>query len=132
MLQLYLELLLLLRRELKLRQDDTLLLLMLKMLMMRRMRLIDSVFLALRRLLGTSRKHDSSLDSRIGDAGDAAGRSCRLLRRFGLDECEGIRRRRRMRRGRRELVLPKFAARLLNEATFIRNDLVCVCVCACE
>ena len=87
-LQLDLKLLLLLRGELKLRQDDTLLLLLwrlLKMMMMRRMWMIhgflvggDGFFSRLLRTYATAaaaaaaRQHDSSLHSRVRDAGDAA------------------------------------------------------------
>ena len=109
-LQLYLELLLLLGRQLQLRQDDTLLLLMLEM--MRRMRLIDEVVRILRRLLGAAGQHDPPLDARVGDAGDARRRS-RFFRRLRFHVAERISRRRRMRRRRRKLVLSKLTARLL-------------------
>ena len=111
-LQLYLELLLLLGRELQLRQDDTLLLLLLMLEMMRRMRLIDEVVRILRRLLGAAGQHDPPLDARVGDAGDARRRN-RFFRRLRFHVAEGISRRRRMRRRRRKLVLSKLTARLL-------------------
>ena len=69
MLKLNLELLLLLRREL--RQDDTRLLLRMLDVMVRRVRLINDIILPILKIIRTARKNDPSFNARFGYAGHA-------------------------------------------------------------